>query len=270
MSQLQPNRASGPDVADPRWTPLYKIGSAAAWIAVLIFRRWLAAEFLLFRGSGIIPFGPRTMPSSVIDWFTLLHTNQLLGLILLNVFDMVNYVLVGLIFLALYAALRQANRSYTTLATALALVGIAVYLASNQAFSMLSLSDQYAVATTDAQRSMLLAAGQALLAIHDPNTLGPGAMGFLLVTVAGLMISVVILRSSVFGKITAYTGILANALGLGYPIGVAVAPRTVVIPIIATSLSLSACFLVIWYVGIARRLGQLGRIVTDVSPRVLR
>ena len=194
------------------------------------------------------------------DWYTLLHTNRLVGLTLLNVFDMVNYLLVGLMFLGLYAALRQANRSYMTIAAALAFVGIAVYLASNPAFSMLSLSDQYAAATTDAQRSMLLAAGQARLAIHDPSGLGPGTMGFLLVTLAGLIISVVMLRCSVFGRITAYAGILASAFGLGYPLGIAIAPRTVVIPIVATSLSVSACFLVIWYIGIARRLSQLARI----------
>ena len=189
MSQLQPNRVSDRDTPDPRWNRLYKVGGVAAWIAVLLFRRWLGEEFLLLRAIGIIRFGPRAIPSSAIDWFTLLHTNRLVGLTLLNAFDMVNYVLVALIFLGLYAALRQANRSYMTIATALAFVGIAVYLASNQAFSLLSLSDQYAAATTDAQRSVLLAAGQALLTIHDPNALGPGAMGFLLVNLAGLIIS---------------------------------------------------------------------------------
>jgi hypothetical protein len=259
MSKLEQNRVPDTATGDPRWNALYKVGGGAAWIAVLIFRRWLAAEFLLFRRIGIIRFGPRTMPSSVIDWFTLLHTNRLIGLTLLNVFDMVNYLLVGLIFLALYAALRQVNRSYMTLATALALVGIAVYLASNQAHSMLSLSNQYAAATTDVQRSTLSAAGQALLAINDPNVLSPGAMGFLFVTAAGLIISAVMLRSSVFGKITAYAGILANVFGLGYPIGAAVAPRTVVIPIATTFLSASACFLVVWYIGIARNLFQLGK-----------
>jgi hypothetical protein len=259
MSQSELKPVRGPDSADPRWNSLYKISGAAAWIAVLIFRRWLGEEFLLLRAIGIIRFGPRAIPSSVIDWFTLLQTNRLVGLTLLNVFDTVNYVLVGLIFLGLYAALRRANRSYMMLAAALGFVGIAVYLASNQAFSMLSLSDRYAAAATDAQRSVLLAAGQLLLAIHDPNTLGPGAMGFFLVTVAGLIISIVMLRSNVFGKTTAYTGILANAFGLGYPVGLAIAPKTIVIPIVATSLSLSACFLVIWYVGIARRLLKLGR-----------
>jgi hypothetical protein len=50
-------------------------------------------------------------------------------------------------------------------------------------------------------------------------------------------------------------GILANAFGLGYPIALAVAPQMVVVSVI--SLSASACFLVVWYLGIARRLFQL-------------
>jgi hypothetical protein len=58
------------------------------------------------------------------------------------------------------------NGASIALAATFGFVGIAVYFASNQAFSMLSLSDQYAAATTDAQRSMLLSAGEALLAIR--------------------------------------------------------------------------------------------------------
>jgi len=258
MSQFELNQGSDPDSADSRWKSLYKLSGAAALIAILIFRRWLGADFLLLRAIGIIRSGPRTIPNSPIDWFTLLHTNRLVGLILLNVFDTVNYALVGLILLGLYAALRRANRSYMTLATALGFVGIAVYLASNQAFSLLSLSDQYAAATTDAQRSMFLAAGQALLAISNPNVLGPGTIGFLLVTLAGLLISIVMLQCNIFSRGTAYTGLMANVFGLGYPLGIALAPKTVVIPAVAVSLSISACFLVIWYALIARRLFQLG------------
>jgi hypothetical protein len=202
-SQVELNRGNDPHGPDSRWNSLYKVSGAAALIAVLIFRRWLGVEFLLMRMLGIIRFGPSTMPSSVSDWFTLLQTHRLVGLTLLNVFDIVNYTLVGLIYLGLHAALRRANKSYMTLAAALGFLGIALYLASNQAFSLLSLSDQYAAATTDAQRSMLLAAGQALLAISNPNALGPGTLGFLLVTLAGLIISIVMLQTSIFGKVTA-------------------------------------------------------------------
>ncbi|MGA8878450.1 MAG: hypothetical protein WB555_23115 [Candidatus Korobacteraceae bacterium] len=258
MPQPELNRGGDPDTTDTCWNSLYKVTAVAAVIAALIFRRWLAADFLLFRAIGLIRSGPTRMPTSALDWFTLLHTNRLVGLTFLNVFDSVNYVLVGLIYLGLYAALRRANRSYVTLATALGFVGIAVYLASNQAFSMLLLSDQYAAATTDAQRSMLLAAGQALLAISNPNVLGPGAIGFLLITLAGLIFSIAMLRGSTFAKGTAYTGILANVFGLGYPLGIALAPKTVVIPTVAISLSISALFLLAWYAWIAVRLFQLG------------
>src|SRR5208283_44478 len=265
MSQQELNRVSDPDTADSRWNPLYKLSGAAALLAVLIFRRWLGEEFLLLRSLGIIRIGPRALPSSVIDWFALLHTNRLIGLTLLNVFDLVNYALLGLMFLGLYAALRRANRSYMTLALALGFLGIAVYFASNQAFSMLSLSDQYAAATTDAQRSALLAAGQALLAISNTGAFGQTAMSFLLVTLAGLIISTVMLRSGIFGNATAYVGILANGFGLGYPVGLAFAPKILVIVVI--SLSASACFLVIWYIQIARRLFQLGYAKSHGSAR---
>jgi hypothetical protein len=259
MSQLELNQVRNSDAAASHWNGLYKVGSAAALVAVLIFRRWLGVEFLLFRRIGIIRVGPRAMPNTVLDWFMLLHAHRLIGLTLLNAFDMVNYVLVGLIFLGLYAALRRTSRSSMTLALALCFVGIAVYLASNPAFSMLTLSDQYAAATTDAQRSMLLAAGQALLALHNPNVLGQATLSFFLVTLAGLIISTAMLSSRVFSKGTAYTGILANVFGLGYPLGVALAPSTVVLALVALSLSVSACFLVIWYLLIAHRLFQLGR-----------
>lgn len=62
------------DNADPRWNSLYKVGGVAAWIAVLIFRRWLGEEFLLLRAIGIIRFGPREIPSSVIDCLRYLMT----------------------------------------------------------------------------------------------------------------------------------------------------------------------------------------------------
>jgi hypothetical protein len=84
---------------------------------------------------------------------------------------------------------------------------------------MLSLSDQYAAATTEAQRTMLLAAGQAMLAINRFSSPGahPGAGGYmslLLIAVAGLITSSVMLRSDVFNRATAYVGILASAISV--------------------------------------------------------
>ena len=255
-SSSQINQITDAETADSRWKNLYKVGGAAALIAGVVFRRNLGAEFMLLRGVGIINVGPTTPPSTVMDWFTLLQNNKLLGLTLLNLFDIVNYALVGLMFLALFATLRRASASFMAIAATLGFVGIAVYFASNQAFSMLSLSDQYAAATTDAQRSLFLAAGQATIAIHNNASYqGTGIyISFFLVSVAGLIISAVMLRSNIFSKVTAYVGILANVFGLGYYITLAFAPAIVYLP-----LSVSGLFWLIWYILIGRRLLQLGQ-----------
>ena len=158
------------DTEDAAWKGLFKVGSVAALIGGLVFRRNLGAEFMLLRSVGIINVGPTTPPVAVVDWFGLLQNNRLVGITLLGLFDIVNYALVGLMFLALFVALRRASRSFIAIAASLSFVGIVVYLASNQALTMLSLSDQYAAATTEAQRSILLVAcklNSAMNALSD-------------------------------------------------------------------------------------------------------
>ena len=253
-AQVSPatDRSVALQAAEPDWKTLYIVGAVAALVAVTLFRRNLSVEMMQFKGFGIIRGVPATWPSSTIEWYRLLQDNAFVGLILLNVVDVVNYCLVGLIFLALYGALRRAGKSAMVIATACALVGIGIYLASNQALAMLSLSKQYAAATTDAQRSMLLAAGEALLAIQNQGT-GYYA-SFFMVVVAGLIVSVVMLRSSVLSKATAIVGILANGIRLLGFVTLLLTPS-----IYSLAIPISAPFRVTWYVMIALTLFRLGR-----------
>jgi len=99
------NQVTHAETTDSAWKGLYKVGGAAALIAGVIFRRNLGVEISLF--------SQHTPPVTVSDWFTLLQGNRLLGLAYLNIFDIVDYALVGLMFLALYVALRRANESRT-------------------------------------------------------------------------------------------------------------------------------------------------------------
>jgi hypothetical protein len=255
-NQMSPpaKQATGPEVADPRWKVLYAIGGVAALVAVVFFRRNCGAELMGFQGFGFIDV-PATLPSSAVDWFALLQEDRLLGLVLLDFVDVVNYVLLCLVFLALYGALHRANKSAMTVATTFGFVGITVYFASNQAFAMLSLNDRYAAATTEAQRSTFLAAGEALLAISR----GTGIyLSLFLVVLAGLIISIVMLRSGIFGKATAYVGIVANGLRLGYFIALAFAPTLIALPIV-----ISAPFRVLWYILIALGLFRLAASASD-------
>jgi len=239
---------------DDRWIWLYRFGAVAALLAVVLFRRNFGTELVAFRGFGIFDV-PAALPVAAVDWFVLLQDNRLVGLLLLNVVDVVNYALVGLLFLAVQAALRRVNRSVMAIATACTLVGVGVYFVSNQAINVLTLSDRYAAATSETLRSMFVAAGEALLAIDNPGTIYQGTgsnISLALVLLAGLMISIVMLRSSVFSRATAIIGITFNGVALLHFIEVAFAPTVCGIPSI-----ISAPFRVVWYVLVALRLFRL-------------
>jgi hypothetical protein len=133
-----------------------------------------------------------------------------------------------------------------TIALTFELFSIALILGSNAAFGMLSLSGQYAVAT-DAERSSLIGAGQALMA----TSIGTGFnVGYVFGAIASLLIAAVMLRSSVFSKATAYVGLLMGVL--------MVIPATVGTLGLTLSL-LSLAPTVVWFIMVALRLFRLSR-----------
>ncbi|MGD9029364.1 MAG: DUF4386 family protein [Anaerolineae bacterium] len=252
------------ETPDAAWKSLYRVGGVAGLAAGVLFRRNIAAEVGLFSAQEPLV--------TVGDWFSLLQTNRLLGLAYLHVFDLVNYALVALMLLALYAALRRVSRSAMAIAAALGLLGIAVYFASNTAFSMLSLSDQYAAATSDAQRTGLLAAGQAMLALGRFTSRGahPGTGGFVslfLIAVAGIIVSGVMLRSAVFNRATAYVGILAGALDLAYCAAFTLVPTVDSELLAVLFIPAAGLFLMIWHIMLGWRLWRLGRLDGKTPPQ---
>jgi hypothetical protein len=65
------------------------------------------------------------------EWFALLHTNAFVGLLLLNVFDLVNYILAALMYLGIYSFLRSNDKAYLGLAMVLTAIGTSVCERSN-------------------------------------------------------------------------------------------------------------------------------------------
>ena len=184
---VQPSEAS--------WTAIYRVGAAAA-TAILILMPIQIAIFVVW-----------PPPETVGDFFVLLRDNWL-NLDLLYVFT---NVLMLPVFLALCVALRRVSPSAIALALVLGLVSIATYFSSNPSFEMLSLSNRYAAATSDAERSIFLAAGEAMLATNNGTAFD---IYYVMNGVALIIISAVMLRSSVFSKATAYAGLLSGALML--------------------------------------------------------
>lgn len=239
------HQATNVDVRDPTWDRLYTVGGAAGLIVAAL----LVLEFIIFI---IWPQPNWPQPNSVLDWFTLFQRNRLIGLLDMDLVGVVAYILLIPTLLALYVTLRRVSASFTAIATVLFFVGIAMYFATNTLFSMLALSDQYAAATTDAQRSMTLAAGQALLTMFYVTAFQES---YVIVSVALLIISIVMLRGAVFTKATAYVGILANASA----IGTVLVGQFALVPS-AILAFISVVLLALWFFFIGRRLLRLGRL----------
>jgi len=240
------------ETADSTYQSLYKLGGAAALI--------VAALIL----GDVVVLAIYPQPNTISDWFMLFQRNSIVGLLDSWGLEVPMYFMFIMTFLALYMVLRKANQSLMVIAVTFALLGTGIFLATNNPFSMLSLSNQYAGATTDAERSTFLAAGQALLSNTNQRAVGGFNMGLFLVSVAGLMVSSVMLQSNSFSRPTAFVGILAHALSLADYLRQALTPSAIVALLVILP---NALFLVIWYVLVGRRLYQLGRPERKMLPK---
>lgn len=240
------------DTADSTDRSLYRLGGLAAAMAAL----FTLSEVVLF------VFYPQ--PGPVRDWFMLFQRNKLIGLLDFWGLEIPMYIMFIFVFLALYAVLRRANHGLMAVAVVLSLLGIGIFLATNNPFSMLTLSNQYAAAPTEVERSTLLAAGQALLANTNQRAVGGFNMGLFLVSIAGLIASSVMVRSSSFSRSIAYVGILAHSLSLADYLRQTFTSSAVVALLVILP---NALFLVIWFALVGRRLYQLGRLEKKALPK---
>jgi hypothetical protein len=182
------------------WNGIIRTGAfaALAMLAVMI------AQILIY-----VIWPP---PETVEEFFSLFQQNKLLGLLSLDLLYLVNNALLILFYLSLFAALRKVSFSASLIALVLGLVGIAAYYASNTAFEMLSLSSQYATAS-DAQRLQYLTAGQVMLETYKGTSFD---VYYVLNGIMLLILAVVMLRTSVFNKVTASFA-LASGLLMSIP-----------------------------------------------------
>jgi len=154
-------------------------------------------------------------PTTAAEAFRLLQTDRIVGLLRLDLPTIIAMPLYYFVFLGLFAALKRTDWANAIISTSLAFVGVTLLLATPTALWMISLSQKYATATTEATRIQFLAAGEAILATDIWH--GTGAiMGGILVQSGAMLISVVMLRSSVFSRTTAYLGILMHGLDLAH------------------------------------------------------
>jgi hypothetical protein len=229
-------------VVDSKWKSLYKAGGAGALIV---------GTLLLIETIAYIATSAPSLADAA-GWFSLFHNNRFVGLVDFGILELYALVLFVPMFLALYVVLRRASESYMAIAAILAFTGIAVNFATSKLFSLLTLSDLYAAATTAAMKSQFLAAGQATLAVGALGGIGGSVEGGIPLAVAGLIISVIMLRSNILGRAVGYLGILANGTGLVMYFNAALAPAVSGSPFFVVFF----LFSVIWFILLGRKLLQ--------------
>jgi Domain of unknown function (DUF4386) len=182
-----------------RWKSLHKF----AGIATIAIALLLLGEVYVY---SVIP-----NPSSTIGYMELFLKNPLFGLLHFDLLGMISYLLFIPFTLSLYMVLKEKNEYIALIATVLFFVGIIVFFSTNTTFSMLSLSKQYALAGTDAERAMLLVSFQTLVTLFKVQAF---MLSYFIVSIAWLVIGFVMLQSKRFNKFTSFMGILTGASGI--------------------------------------------------------
>ena len=249
MGNDERNQAALGGSPDAGWDALCRIGGIATFI-LMAYSLATMVQLVVLGGQ----------PATAAEAFNLLQNSRLLGLLRLDLPTMLALPLYYLVFLGLFAALRRSDSAYATLSASLAFVGVTLVLATPTALSMLSLSEKYAAATTEPMRLQFLAAGEAVLAANIWH--GTGAIiGGLLLQSGAVLISVVMLRSSVFSKTVAYVGIVTHGLDLAHVLLGPLVPGAGFV-----LMALAGPLYLIWFPLVGSRLLRLGK--RRASPRV--
>jgi hypothetical protein len=217
-------------------------GAAGRIIAVL-----LVGEVLVYA------FFPR--PATALEHFELFQENRMVGLLTLDLLGMVAYLAFIPVVLALYLTLRRASEALMAVAAVLFFLGVADFFATNNLFAVLTLSDQYAAASTSAERELFLSAGQAMFSLFNENAF---LVSYVLVSGSWALISVVMLRSQLFSRITGWSGLLAGTAGIVAVILEHASPRPSVLNVAIGFYFSAIVLLFVWVLGVGRRLSRLG------------
>lgn len=238
----------GAGSSDTRWRGLFRIGGVAS-IAIAIL---LIAEFIIY---ATIP-DPGGLAENNIELFT---ASPLAGLLSFDLLGMVAYFLFIPTILAVYVALHRQSEGALLIATAFFFVGIADFYATNTAFPMLALSKQYALANTLEEKQVALAAAQAMIALFEDNAF---LVSYVIVSFSWLILSMVMLRSEEFGRVTGTLGILSGAAGI---VAVVLEHITFVdaLAVAIVIYFLAVVFLTLWILLIGIRLFKLAEMAVE-------
>ena len=231
-----------PDTNDSVFCSLCKAGGIASFVFILY--SLITMVVLTVLGG---------QPSTAYEAFSLLQTNRILGLLRMDLLTVIFIPLYYLIFLGIFLALNGKKNAWSIIALLSVFVGVTLLLATPSVLSMMNLSDKYATATSEAQQTQLISAGEAILASDMWH--GTGAvLGGVLIQFGALILSILMLPGKVFNKFTAYVGIITHGLDFAHLFFLFLVPTVGVILI-----AIAGTLYLLWFPLIGVRLIQIGK-----------
>jgi hypothetical protein len=182
------------------WKRIYKFGAVAALIAMSAN---LADIILGFGGTDMVTYGTK----SAVEWFAVYQDSWFRGVYALGILNIVYMVAMLPVYFALFGAHFEKQAIAAGLTLIVFLTAMSMYISNNAAIPLLVLSGKYSLAATDLQRTILVAAGEAVLSRGEDFTAGSFVPLFLS-GLAAICISIIMLRGGIFGKVNAWIGIV--------------------------------------------------------------
>jgi hypothetical protein len=186
--------------ASNSWRWIYKFGAVAALIAMSAN---LADIILGFGGTDMVTYGTK----SAIEWFAVYQDSWFRGVYALGILNIVYMVVMLPVYFALFCVHFEKQAVAAALTIIIFLTAMSMYISNNAAIPLLVLSGKYSLAATDLQRTILVAAGEAILSRGEDFTAG-SFIPLFLSGLAAICISIIMLRGGIFGKVHAWIGIV--------------------------------------------------------------
>ncbi len=231
---------------------LYKLAGIAALLAMSAN---LLDVVLGFGETDISVYGVK----SAIEWFSLFEGNWFKGLYTLGILNIVYMACLIPVYFAVLSVHAHSRKYFifSSMAMILFFLGLAIYVSNSAAIPMFVLSGKYAATTTDTQRALFAAAGESVLARGEDFT--PGAFpGLIFSAIAAIMVSFVMLRGGIFGKVSAWIGIVGFMFLLLFTVIATFIPSLYFVGYYAFGM-IGGLFALAWFVLIARTFFKLGR-----------
>lgn len=184
---------------------LYRAGAVAALTAVATTFVQIVA-FVLWPPPSFAP-----VASAATRIFEDAGSNPVTTFVRLDGLMLIDYFAIILVFAALFFALKDESPSLAVIGVMAGIVAATLYLTVNPAPALLVLAREWASASSSMDKASIVNAGVGVLANFQGTAF---LVHYVMMGVAGIVISVAMLHGTVFSRVTGVLGIIQGAMML--------------------------------------------------------